>query len=69
VAPVGLTEQEWNAKHGCTHAHCPCGCEHPQPFMADGVLICGRCAIKFGERCVMVPCVPPGCLEHGAAIP
>jgi hypothetical protein len=49
-------EEEWYAEHGVYHAHCPDGCEHPQPFILDGKLVCGRCAIKFGEVVEMEPC-------------
>lgn len=36
-------EAQWYAAHGCTHAHCEYGCEHPQPFMDGADLLCGRC--------------------------
>ena len=52
-----MTKAEWYAKHGCRHAHCPHECEHPQPFVDDdGVLLCGRCWFKTGERTKMIPC-------------
>ena len=52
----------WYREHGCDHAHCPDGCEHPQPLLtADGRLLCGRCLFKYGEEVEMVPCVPETC--------
>jgi hypothetical protein len=56
------TAEEWYTAHGCHHAHCPDGCEHPQPFMAGpGRLLCGRCWFKYGEEVEMVPCGPEVC--------
>ena len=59
------------------HAHCPEGCEHPQPFRASllpeyaaefphltpgvEVELCGRCWHRFHEATVMVPCTPETC--------
>jgi hypothetical protein len=52
----------WCHQHAVTHAHCPDGCEHPQPFVDPaGLLLCGRCAAVYGERTVMVPCTPEVC--------
>ncbi len=52
-----MTENEWLKAHGVTHAHCPFGCEHPQPYMdAKGEYICGRCAFVDGLRTLMIPC-------------
>jgi hypothetical protein len=51
----------WCRERGVTHAHCPDGCEKPQPFVRDGVLVCGRCAFKYGELVPMVPCTPDVC--------
>jgi hypothetical protein len=52
----------WCLQRGVTHAHCPDGCEHPQPFVdATGTLLCGRCAAVYGERTAMVPCLPEVC--------
>jgi hypothetical protein len=56
--------EEWYASHNCDHAHCPDHCEHPQPILlADGRLICGRCAIRFHETVEMVPCTVETCKE------
>ena len=53
---------EWYQKHGCDHAHCPFDCEHPQPFLlADGRLVCGRCAILDHVISEMIPCTPDIC--------
>jgi hypothetical protein len=58
------------------HEHCPCGCEHPQPF--SGVpdkgtaeffyldpsreqAFCGYCWVVEGSLCAMVPCTPKLC--------
>jgi hypothetical protein len=55
---------EWCAERGCDHAHCPDGCEHPQPVMlVDGRLVCGRCLFKCSEVTEMVPCSPEVCKE------
>ncbi len=57
-----MTYPEWCLANGYDHAHCPQGCEKPGPFvLADGRLICGRCAVKYGEEVEMVPCVPEVC--------
>lgn len=51
----------WCQERGCTHAHCPHDCEHPQPFMHEGKLVCGRCLIVCKVVTEMVPCVPGIC--------
>lgn len=51
-----LMENEWLAKHGVSHAHCPLGCEHPQPFFFQGEYICGRCAFIDNIKTPMDPC-------------
>lgn len=51
----------WCRENGCEHGHCPDGCEHPQPCLADGVVVCGRCLIMFGEAVPLVPCGPEVC--------
>lgn len=57
-----MTEQDWYRDHNCSHAHCPDGCEHPQPFLADdGRMLCGRCAVKYGEAVEVEPCSPLNC--------
>jgi hypothetical protein len=52
---------EWCRLHGCTHAHCPRGCDKPQPAIREGVLYCSRCLVYEGIRSVMVPCTPTIC--------
>jgi len=56
-----LTYSEWNIAHGVTHAHCPNDCEHPQPFMFEGELVCGRCYFVHGKTVMMLPCTPEVC--------
>lgn len=51
----------WYLARGCGHAHCPFGCEHPQPFLIEGVLLCGRCWFKERLRTPMIPCGPEVC--------
>lgn len=52
----------WCIERGVTHAHCPDGCEHPQPFVATtGELLCGRCWHKYRQITVMQPCHPETC--------
>lgn len=52
----------WCRARGCTHAHCPEGCAHPQPaVLADGRLVCGRCLCVVGVVTEMVPCIPGVC--------
>lgn len=47
-----MTYTEWCKLHNCDHAHCPCKCDHPQPFVLDdGRLICGQCALIDGFEC------------------
>lgn len=53
--------QQWYAEHGCTHAHCPFECEHPQPQFDGGVLVCGRCLVLEGRRTPMLACIPGVC--------
>lgn len=42
------TYDDWCKKYGISHGHCPYGCEHPQPFVRDEKLYCGRCWFKDG---------------------
>jgi hypothetical protein len=51
-----MSEEEWYKKNNCEHAHCPDNCEHPQPFMRNSKLLCGRCWFKFNEEVEMIPC-------------
>ncbi len=55
------TREEWYRANDCSHAHCPFECEHPQPFVDEEELLCGRCWFKFGERTIMIPCIPEIC--------
>jgi hypothetical protein len=64
-----MTCREWCEAHGVTHAHCPHLCEHPQPFIHDNELICGRHAVMFGVRVVMIPCIPEICGEDAPKLP
>jgi hypothetical protein len=43
------------------HFHCPQGCEHPQPFIAGELLLCGRCYFVHDELTPMEPCTPELC--------
>lgn len=51
----------WCKTFGCTHGHCPLGCEHPQPFavVLNGEtatrLVCGRCWVVDSLLSEMVP--------------
>lgn len=54
-------DRAWYRLNGCSHAHCPYGCQHPQPFMHNGALVCGRCWFKDGERTLMDPCTLEVC--------
>lgn len=56
-----MTDLEWYTAHNCTHAHCPGDCEHPQPFILDDKLVCGRCYFKYDEVVEMIPCTPQVC--------
>ena len=60
-----MTYNEWCREKNCDHAHCPDGCEKPQPFDFDGCgrLVCGRCWFRFGEVVEVVPCTPEICKE------
>ncbi len=51
----------WCRTRGVTHAHCPRGCEHPQPVAVGDRLLCGRCLILFGEEVECLPCGPETC--------
>lgn len=53
------TLDEWYKAHDCDHAHCPHDCEHPQPFIHEGKLYCGRCYFQCRYTLSeMIPCVP-----------
>lgn len=55
------TYPEWCVANDCSHAHCPYDCEHPQPFIMNGKLICGRCYFKDDDIVEMKPCSPENC--------
>jgi hypothetical protein len=52
---------DWCKQRGVTHAHCFYFCEHPQPFILNGKLVCGRCYFVYGEVSEVVPCTPENC--------
>jgi len=57
-----ISYAEWCIRHDCAHAHCPCECEHPQPFIGDnGRLYCGRCWFVDKVMTLMIPCTPAIC--------
>lgn len=58
-----MTEAQWYQENMCDHAHCPSYCEHPQPFIWEGNLICGSCA-SSDIVSEMIPCTPENCEEH-----
>ncbi len=43
------------------HYHCPRGHDKPQPFAADGRLLCSPCWHYDGEAVEVVPCNPETC--------
>lgn len=61
------TDAKWYQQHGCTHAHCPRGCDQgdkAQPFLdRTGRLWCGRCVALQGRLTEMVPCTPLNCVD------
>jgi hypothetical protein len=58
-----MSHEEWYATNNCTHAHCPHGCSHPQPFLLGGVMFCGKHYHDDGEYIRMVPCSPEACKD------
>lgn len=38
------------------HDHCELSCEHPQPFCAGMLLVCGLCWFFRNRVTIMVPC-------------
>ena len=56
-----INENNWYSQYDTDHAHCPYNCEHPQPFMNEEDLICGRCWFVDCIRSVMIPCIPSTC--------
>lgn len=51
-----MTYSDWCLAHNVTHGHCPHNCEHPEPFVLEGRLYCGRCEAYENELVEMVPC-------------
>lgn len=58
-----MTNLEWYKVNDCSHAHCKYECEHPQPFMLEDRLICGRCYILDNEVSEMIPCNSKTCKD------
>jgi hypothetical protein len=53
---------DWCQARGVTHAHCPCNCQDPRPFLSvTGLLICGACWDRSAVWCAMVACTTEGC--------
>jgi hypothetical protein len=53
------TIEEWYDLYG--HGHCPFDCDHPQPFIKDGKVLCGKCYFMSNIETEMVPCTPEIC--------
>lgn len=54
--------KEWYKEHETHHAHCPLGCEHPQPIIEDdGTALCGRCLFVDKVRTEVVSCMEEIC--------
>ena len=59
---IEKVREDWYARHHCTHAHCPRGCDKPQPFETnDGRLLCSRCWVQDDVQSEMIPCTPDIC--------
>lgn len=58
-----MTEDEWYKQNACNHSHCINECEHPQPFMLENNLVCGRCWFIYKIKNIMIPCTPENCKE------
>lgn len=46
------------------HAHCPFNHEHPQPFVENKVLYCGKCWHDDAQLTEMVLCTPEMCIDE-----
>jgi len=59
------TEYEtWCLENNVSHAHCPLGCDHPQPFLdSEGNLVCGCCHFEHKVTTLMDLCTPENCNE------
>ena len=58
-----MSEVEWYRWHGASHAHCPNGCEKPQPVLVDGRMLCSKCGYYDKRTVDMLPCTPETCDE------
>ena len=58
-----MTYRDWCMERGVSHAHCKMECEHPQPFVLEGELFCGRCFHLDDRISAMIPCTPEVCEE------
>ena len=68
--PVITSYHDWRLLHNVTHGHCPCGCEHPQPFAHNDTLYCAACFYAGATEqegvpmlCEMIPCTPETCRD------
>ena len=52
---------DWYEVNNCQHAHCPEGCEKPQPVQVGDRLLCSRCMYERGVEVEMIPCHPDTC--------
>ena len=53
--------QDWYETNGCTHAHCPNGCEKSWATPHGDRLLCYKCLYEGRGEVEMVPCVPATC--------
>jgi hypothetical protein len=58
------TTVDWYKANDCTHAHCPEGCDHPQPFVQGDELWCGSCWFMHKVKTFMEPCRPAICVDR-----
>jgi len=56
-----MDNQKWYEDNNCTHAHCPEGCDKPQPSLVNRKMLCMRCYVKYGVISEMIPCDPKNC--------
>lgn len=59
-----MSEREWCSLNNCDHAHCPEGCEHPQPIVDGERLLCGQCLVLRRHVSEMLPCSTEICDER-----
>ena len=55
---------DWYKDNNCSHAHCPLGCEKPQPEVCGGKLLCMKCLVLYDTLTEMVPCTPEICEDE-----